>query len=69
MSFFNLKKKRVKYIFHDENNNYSCNNAKAHMMQCKHMISFNKLFNMKTIGKYWLKKEIELFNHAILVHT
>ena len=56
ISFFTLDKKRLKYILHNENDNYSCNTANTHMMQCKHMISFSKLFNWRKNGKYWYKR-------------
>ena len=49
ISFFNLEKQLLKYILYNENNNCSYNTTKAHMIQCKYMISFNKLFNLRTI--------------------
>ena len=53
ISFFNLEKKKLKFTLSDENDNFSCNISKAHMMKCKHKISYNKLFNLRNIEKCW----------------
>ena len=46
----------MKFILRDENDIYSCYIAKAQMIQCKHMISFKKLFNLRDIGKCWNRR-------------
>ena len=54
--FFYFEKKKLRFNLRDENDNRSYNVAKDHIMQCKHMISYNKLFNLRYIGKYWYKR-------------
>ena len=46
----------MKNTLSDENENSSCSVANAHMLQSKHMISFNKIFDFKKTGKCWHKR-------------
>ena len=65
ISCFNVEKKKLKLILSDEYEICSCDVTMGHMMQWKHMISYNKLFSMWNIGKFWYKKDTITQSHNI----
>ena len=62
---FQSRKTKLKHNFNNLNEHCSCYIATAHLMQCKHMISYNKVFDLNIIGKCWYQRnKITQSNHV-----